>query len=57
VLLGAAEGVVGLWLSVQTDAPPGATIAVLAGAVFALSSLLRALPRATGAPITRTSLM
>ena len=46
VLLGAVEGVAGLWLSVQTDAPPGATIAVLAGAVFALSSLARAVPRA-----------
>jgi ABC-type Mn2+/Zn2+ transport system permease subunit len=51
VLLGAAEGVAGLWLSVQTDAPPGATIAVLAGGVFALSSLARTLPR------TRTNLM
>lgn len=51
VLLGAAEGVAGLWLSVQTDAPPGATVAVLAGAVFAVSSLVRAIP------ITRTSLM
>ena len=28
----------GLWLSVQTDAPPGATIAVLAGGLFALSA-------------------
>jgi ABC-type Mn2+/Zn2+ transport system permease subunit len=38
--------VAGLWHSVQTDAPPGATVAVLAGAVFALSALARALPRA-----------
>jgi ABC-type Mn2+/Zn2+ transport system permease subunit len=51
VALGALEGIAGLWLSVQTDAPPGATIAVLAGAVFAVSSLVRALP------ITRTNLM
>jgi ABC-type Mn2+/Zn2+ transport system permease subunit len=42
-VLAAAEGVAGLWLSVQTDAPPGATVAVLAGGVFAVSSLARPL--------------
>ena len=31
-----AEGTVGIWLSVKTDAPPGATIAVLSGVVFGL---------------------
>jgi ABC-type Mn2+/Zn2+ transport system permease subunit len=36
------EGIVGLWLSVQTNAPPGATIAVVGGAVFALVALGRA---------------
>ena len=36
VFLAAAEGVLGVWLSVKTDAPPGATIAVVSGAVFAL---------------------
>ncbi|HEV8151325.1 MAG TPA: zinc ABC transporter substrate-binding protein, partial [Solirubrobacteraceae bacterium] len=36
IVLAAAEGVAGLWLSYVTDAPPGATIAVLGGAVFAL---------------------
>jgi ABC-type Zn uptake system ZnuABC Zn-binding protein ZnuA/ABC-type Mn2+/Zn2+ transport system permease subunit len=41
VLLAAAEGTVGLWLSVKTDAPPGATIAVLSGAVFALATIAR----------------
>jgi len=45
VALVAAEGTIGLWLSVKTDAPPGATIACVAGAVFALSALARALPR------------
>jgi ABC-type Zn uptake system ZnuABC Zn-binding protein ZnuA/ABC-type Mn2+/Zn2+ transport system permease subunit len=40
VALAAAEGVIGLWLSVKLNAPPGATIAVLAGAVFALAPLL-----------------
>jgi ABC-type Zn uptake system ZnuABC Zn-binding protein ZnuA/ABC-type Mn2+/Zn2+ transport system permease subunit len=41
VLLAAAEGAVGLWLSVKTDAPPGATIATLSGGVFALTVLVR----------------
>ena len=36
VALVAAEGTVGLWLSVKTDAPPGATIASVAGAAFAV---------------------
>jgi ABC-type Mn2+/Zn2+ transport system permease subunit len=39
VALGAAEGVAGVWLSVRTNAPPGATIATLAGAVFLASAL------------------
>jgi zinc/manganese transport system substrate-binding protein len=40
VALAAAEGVVGLWLSVKLNAPPGATIAVLAGGIFAIAPLL-----------------
>ena len=40
-LLAAAEGTVGLWLSVKTNAPPGATIATLSGAVFALAAIVR----------------
>jgi ABC-type Zn uptake system ZnuABC Zn-binding protein ZnuA/ABC-type Mn2+/Zn2+ transport system permease subunit len=43
VLLVAAEGTVGLWLSVKTDAPPGATIACVAGAVFVVAAGLKAL--------------
>jgi ABC-type Zn uptake system ZnuABC Zn-binding protein ZnuA/ABC-type Mn2+/Zn2+ transport system permease subunit len=43
VALVALEGIVGLWLSVKTDAPPGATIAVVAGAVFALAAGAQAL--------------
>jgi ABC-type Zn uptake system ZnuABC Zn-binding protein ZnuA/ABC-type Mn2+/Zn2+ transport system permease subunit len=51
VALVALEGTVGLWLSVKTDAPPGATIAVVAGAVFAFAAGARALARARrGAP-------
>ncbi|MDO9410487.1 metal ABC transporter permease [Patulibacter sp.] len=42
VALTALQGVGGLWLSAETNAPPGATIAVLAGAVFAASVLARA---------------
>jgi len=46
VALAAAEGVVGLWLSVETDAPPGATIAVFAGVAFALAVAVQRLARA-----------
>jgi zinc/manganese transport system substrate-binding protein len=41
VALVAAEGTAGLWLSVKTDAPPGATIACVAGALFAVVALAR----------------
>lgn len=43
VALAAAEGTVGLWLAVELNAPPGATVAVLAGAAFALVAGARAL--------------
>jgi ABC-type Zn uptake system ZnuABC Zn-binding protein ZnuA/ABC-type Mn2+/Zn2+ transport system permease subunit len=53
VALVAAEGTAGLWLSVKTNAPPGATIACVSGAVFAAAALARALwrvaPRRTAA--------
>jgi ABC-type Zn uptake system ZnuABC Zn-binding protein ZnuA/ABC-type Mn2+/Zn2+ transport system permease subunit len=45
VALAAAEGVIGLWLSVELNAPPGAAIAVLAAVVFALTPPVRALVR------------
>lgn len=45
VLLVAAQGIVGLWLSVQTNAPPGATIAVVSGIVFALALVVRSMKR------------
>jgi len=41
----AVEGTVGLWLSVKTNAPPGATIACVAGAAFALVAIGRVLAR------------
>jgi len=37
VVLVALEGTVGLWLSVETNAPPGATIAVASGVLFAIT--------------------
>ena len=45
ILLIAAEGTFGLWLSVKTDAPPGATIAVVSGTVFAIVLIARTLRR------------
>jgi ABC-type Zn uptake system ZnuABC Zn-binding protein ZnuA len=49
VLLAAAEGTAGLWLSVKTNAPPGATIGTLSGAVFGLAAMVRAVgPRRLG---------
>jgi ABC-type Zn uptake system ZnuABC Zn-binding protein ZnuA/ABC-type Mn2+/Zn2+ transport system permease subunit len=42
VALVAVEGVAGLWLAVQVNAPPGPAIAVLAGGVFAAVALARA---------------
>jgi ABC-type Zn uptake system ZnuABC Zn-binding protein ZnuA/ABC-type Mn2+/Zn2+ transport system permease subunit len=42
VALVAVEGTAGLWLSVETNAPPGATIAVVAGSAFALAALAKA---------------
>jgi manganese/iron transport system permease protein len=45
IALAAVEGAGGLWLSVQTNAPPGAAIAVVAGVVFALVAARRALLR------------
>jgi ABC-type Zn uptake system ZnuABC Zn-binding protein ZnuA len=45
--LAALEGVVGLWISVEANVPPGAAIAVLAGGVFALAALTRATTKKT----------
>jgi len=42
VALVAVEGVAGLWLSVEVNAPPGPAIAVLAGGVFVLVAVRRA---------------
>ncbi|MGC1853444.1 MAG: zinc ABC transporter substrate-binding protein [Solirubrobacterales bacterium] len=41
----ALEGTIGLWLSVKTNAPPGATIACVAGATFAVVALARTVVR------------
>jgi ABC-type Mn2+/Zn2+ transport system permease subunit len=52
VALAAVEGVAGLWLAFETNAPPGATIAVISGGLFALVAAGRALaaPRAHPPP-------
>lgn len=42
VALVAVEGTAGLWLSVQSNVPPGSAIAALAGAVFVLTAAARA---------------
>jgi ABC-type Zn uptake system ZnuABC Zn-binding protein ZnuA/ABC-type Mn2+/Zn2+ transport system permease subunit len=49
-LLAAAEGVFGLWLSVELNAPPGATIALVGGVAFALAAAVRLLPVRVIAP-------
>jgi ABC-type Zn uptake system ZnuABC Zn-binding protein ZnuA/ABC-type Mn2+/Zn2+ transport system permease subunit len=58
VALVAVEGIAGLWLSVQTNAPPGATIAVLGGGVFALVAAGRVLAarRRTAAALAAAAL-
>jgi ABC-type Zn uptake system ZnuABC Zn-binding protein ZnuA/ABC-type Mn2+/Zn2+ transport system permease subunit len=56
VCLVAFEGTVGLWLSVETDAPPGATIACVAGAVFAVVAVARHLPRAPRGAVLATAI-
>ncbi len=45
VALVAIEGTVGLWLSVKTNAPPGATIATVSGVAFALAAIAKSAPR------------
>lgn len=50
VVLVALEGTVGLWISVKTDAPPGATIACVAGVAFVLVATAQALLRGLRAP-------
>jgi zinc/manganese transport system substrate-binding protein len=52
----ALEGTVGLWLSVKTNAPPGATIACVAGAVFAIVAIARALARVPRPAVAAASL-
>jgi ABC-type Mn2+/Zn2+ transport system permease subunit len=49
VLLVMAEGIFGLYLSVQTNAPPGATIAVVGGIVFGVVAAARLVVRTSAA--------
>jgi ABC-type Zn uptake system ZnuABC Zn-binding protein ZnuA/ABC-type Mn2+/Zn2+ transport system permease subunit len=55
IALVAVEGTVGLWLSVETNAPPGATIACVAGGVFVLVALGRALARIPRGAVAATA--
>lgn len=48
ILLVVLEGTFGLWLSVETNAPPGATIAVVSGVAFVASFGARAIGRRAG---------
>jgi ABC-type Mn2+/Zn2+ transport system permease subunit len=48
IVLTAVEGTIGLWFSVETNAPPGATIALLAGCVFLLLAAARHLKSVVG---------
>lgn len=50
IALVAVEGVGGLWFALQANAPPGAAIAVLSGAVFALVALTQLRPRPLAVP-------
>jgi len=52
----ALEGTVGLWLSVKTNAPPGATIACVAGATFAVVTVARVLARVPRSAAIATAL-
>jgi ABC-type Mn2+/Zn2+ transport system permease subunit len=54
-VLAAVEGLAGLLIAYELDAPPGATIAVLGGAVFALCLLVRSLLRGRAAPAGATA--
>jgi zinc/manganese transport system substrate-binding protein len=52
ILLVLLEGVIGLWLSVELNVPPGAAIAILSGSVFAVAAAARRLaPARLGAAV------
>lgn len=57
VILVAVLGSFGLWLSYQTDAPPGATIAVVSGITFGLALGVRSLGRRGGRIATAAALV
>src|SRR4051794_1429223 len=51
VALAAVEGTLGLWLAFEANVPPGAAIAVIGGAVFALAALPRSAPALAAAAV------
>jgi ABC-type Mn2+/Zn2+ transport system permease subunit len=50
VALAAIEGIVGVYVALWADVPPGAAIAVLGGALYALTALARAGATARAVP-------
>jgi ABC-type Zn uptake system ZnuABC Zn-binding protein ZnuA/ABC-type Mn2+/Zn2+ transport system permease subunit len=52
VALTAVEGVLGLWLSVELNAPPGPAIAVLSGGVFTVVAVARTIGARRAAALT-----
>jgi ABC-type Zn uptake system ZnuABC Zn-binding protein ZnuA/ABC-type Mn2+/Zn2+ transport system permease subunit len=57
IVLVAIEGTAGLWLSVKTDAPPGGTIAVVSGVVFAVVAGARAASSSPRAPLLAAAVL
>lgn len=51
VVLTAIEGVFGIWVSVQLNAPPGSAIAVISGGIFAIALVARRMPLPSGRPV------
>src|SRR3954451_25240569 len=51
VALAAIEGTLGLWLAFEANVPPGAAIAVVGGAVFAVAALPRTVPALAAAAV------
>src|SRR3954453_4786858 len=51
VALAAVEGTLGLWLAFEANVPPGAALAGIGGAVFALAALPRSAPALAAAAV------
>jgi ABC-type Zn uptake system ZnuABC Zn-binding protein ZnuA len=51
VAVAAVEGTLGLWLAFEANVPPGAAIAVIGGAIFAVAALPRSVPALAAAAL------